>query len=348
MQDFQLAWHVGDDHPEWGSAPRKPLIQCDMAHKGELLDSVIGTHPGTGTPMVYHVLRCEICIAIHLWPLPTDADLALFYAREFYQHEKPNMIARYEQDAVWWEKCMHGPLLDAAAQARGSSSTHLVSLLDIGAGPGLLLRTARKQRGWVTWAIEPSPVCAKRLQEANHIVRESLAALREDAMEGRFDIITLWETLEHMSCPEETLLSVWDLLKPGGVVAICVPNEWNPLQIEACQQLQLPHYWVSAPQHVWYFTPKCLQLLLRRTGFDIVDCRGSFPMEQFLLNGRKYVGNDAIGHACHQERMTEELAAVEEGVWPEREALYRENLRYRIGREMIFIARKPHTERAHG
>jgi len=40
-EDFQLAWHDGDDYPEWGSRHRKPIVQFDMAHKGEWLDSVI-------------------------------------------------------------------------------------------------------------------------------------------------------------------------------------------------------------------------------------------------------------------------------------------------------------------
>lgn len=59
--DFQLAWHDNPHtYPEWGSSPRGPLIRCDAAHQGELMDSVIGPDVVTGKPMVYHVVRCEL------------------------------------------------------------------------------------------------------------------------------------------------------------------------------------------------------------------------------------------------------------------------------------------------
>ena len=70
MLEFQMEHHFSTDYGEWGSAPRGPLIRCDRAHQGELMDSVIGPDVTTGKPMVYHILRCELCIAIHAWPLP--------------------------------------------------------------------------------------------------------------------------------------------------------------------------------------------------------------------------------------------------------------------------------------
>lgn len=61
MRDFQMAWHDNPyTYPEWGSTPRGPLIRCDGAHQGELMDSVIGPDVVTGKSMVYHVLRCEL------------------------------------------------------------------------------------------------------------------------------------------------------------------------------------------------------------------------------------------------------------------------------------------------
>ncbi len=314
-----------------------------MAHKGELLDSVIGPHPATGKPIVYHIVRCELCILTHIWPIPSEADLNLWYEREFYQNEKPDMIARYEADAEWWAQCMHGPTLDAAVRALATEIDYAPQLLDIGAGPGLLLLLAQ-ERDWFTTAIEPSPLCAQRLREAKHSVWEgSLSSyVAAESSQRRFDIVTMWETLEHVPNPEETLLQVWDLLKPGGVVAICVPNEYGPAALSICAQSSAAPWFLAPPQHVNYFSPKTLQLLLRRTGFAPVFTRMTFPMlEHFILGkGENYIGNDVLGRACHKARTQIELTAVEQGRWEELEASYVANVEHRIGREIVAIATK--------
>ena len=40
---FQLSHHYDTaPYPDWGSSPRGPLIVCDMAHRGELMEAVVG------------------------------------------------------------------------------------------------------------------------------------------------------------------------------------------------------------------------------------------------------------------------------------------------------------------
>ena len=350
QDDFQLAWHVDvDSYPEWGSAPRKPLVALDMAHKGEWMDSVIGPDVVTGKPMVYQVVRCELCIGIHVWPLPDPAALARFYTEQFFQVEKPDYVARYERDREWWEKCVHGPILQQCKDylRLDCHEEDQVRFLDIGAGPGIALDVAQKRFSWQTWGIEPHKGLCEALWARGHSMHEgTLETFPTGPLLFPFDdharvhVAMLYETIEHQICPEETLLRVWELLEPGGIVIVVVPNDFNPLQFAVCKKLGLPHWFVSPPQHLWMFTPKCLQLLLRRCGFEIVDARTTFPLEKFLLEGRCYVGNDVIGRVCHQERMAYELDAVASGKWAQLEQTYRMNMAERIGRELVFIGRK--------
>lgn len=339
---FQMDHHYGYDFGEWGSAPRKPLIECDMAHRGELMDSVIGPDVVTGKPTVYHIVRCELCIATHVWPLPPPESLAQYYEREFYQTDKPDMITRYERDADWWLTCVHNPLLDACV--RHGQLPHDPKLLDIGAGPGLMLRAAG-ERDWITRGIEPSPVCAERLHQRNEVIYHgTLETYMESAQRrvwGLYDVLVLYETLEHCPCPEETLLHCYDLLAPGGMLVICVPNDFSPLQLLACEKFNLPRYWLAPPQHLFYFTPKTLQLLVRRCGFTICEMRGTYPLERFMLaDDICYVGNDKLGRRCHETRMQYEHTFFAEGRWDELEAEYRANITQRIGREIVCVAKK--------
>ena len=338
MDDFQLAWHDGDDYPEWGSRPRRPLVRFDGAHQGEWMDSVIGPNVATGAPMVYHIVRCEYCILTHVWPLPAPAALAAYYAREFYQRDKPDYVARYERDRAWWEACVHGPILETCQGLLRLPPERPPRFLDIGAGPGIALDVA-KQRGYVTYGIEPSRALWPHTSARGHLIHHGTLETFGGVSQA-FHVVYLYETLEHQPNPEDFLLRCHDLLMPDGLLVVVVPNDYSPIQLAACASLGVPPYWLAPPQHLVMFTPKTLQLLLRRCGFPLVDLRGTFPLDKFLLEGHHYLGNDQVGRRVHAWRMESELYAVAHGQWAQREQEYRANMAQRVGREIVCIARR--------
>ena len=350
QDDFQLAWHVGDDYPEWGSAPCKPLVQFDMGHKGEWMESVIGPSVITGKPMVCHIVRCELCIACHVWPIPDPESLARYYTEQFFQVEKPDYVERYQQDMEWWERCVYTPILQQCKDALrlDCPEEDQVRFLDIGAGPGIALDVARQRFGWQTWGIEPHKGLCEALWARGHSMHAgTLETFPTGPLLFPFDdharvhVLMAYEVLEHQEAPENFILRCYDLLEPGGLLVCVAPNDASPLQYAACKKLQIAPYWWAVPQHLFFYSPKTLQLLLRRCGFEILDARATFPMEKFLLeDGHSYIGNDIIGRACHQTRMAYELEAVRTGKWPQVEQTYRMNMVQRIGRELVFLARR--------
>ncbi len=213
-------------------------------------------------------------------------------------------------------------------------------VLEIGAGPGIALDVAASYE-WCTYAIEPSPLCATRLETLHHVFHGTLEDFGASTHARYFTMLYLYEVLEHQPCPEAFLLQCYELLAPGGVMVICVPNDYSPVQFTACEKLHLLHYWLAPPQHLHYFSPKMLQLLVRRCGFSIVDMRGTYPLERFLLGGRNYIGNDTIGREIHQIRMQDELFVLQSGLWPARERQYRRNMtEQRLGREIVCLVQK--------
>lgn len=345
---FQEDYHYTAAWPEWGSVPRHPLVTFDRAHRGEWMDSVIGTHPATGVPQVYHIVRCEYCISTHVWPLPSEEDLSVYYAEHFYQQTKPDYVERYERDRLWWEECTWKPLI---TQAMASMQSHpydsIPHFLDIGAGPGIALDIA-KQLGCDTVGIEPNSILAGAIdtEERGHgalcgTLNDEMMAVISYCGYGPWDIVCAYEVLEHQPCPEEFLLKCYELTAQGGILILAVPNDYNPYQLWAREHLGLPPWWLSIPDHLHYFTPKTLQLLVRRCGFEILDMRGTYPIDRALTEGQHYIGNDDLGRKVHQQRMQEELWSVKAGTWKKREAYYRRALAEdRTGREIIVIARK--------
>jgi SAM-dependent methyltransferase len=200
--------------------------------------------------------------------------------------------------------------------------------------------------GWTTFGTEYNPMLNTHARHRGHtMLGGTLDDVRGQGL--RLDALTAWEVLEHLPEPQEFLLAAFDVLRPGGVLGLVVPNDFNPLQLEAQQRHGLPMWWVALPDHLSYWGKKSLQLLVRRCGFDILDMYGTYPMERFMVPADPsvppivYVGDDALGRQCHERRMAYELDAWALGHWEAVEAMYREDLaEHGIGREIVLIARR--------
>lgn len=331
--------------PEHGSAYRGPHVQLDNAHGGELITTVVRPDTVRSSDRFYHIIRCAPCTVIHAWPLPDETALATYYAEQFFNTAHPDYLARYERDREWWIATHHGILSQAQRALAERELLFPWRVLDIGTGPGIALDVA-KSLGFNTYGIELDATMAAHVSQRGHQVWTfSLADLHAQRAENAhplFECLYAYEVLEHQACADDFLLQCWDLLAPEGILVVEVPNEWNALQLEACKRFGLQPWWVQPPEHLTMFSPKTLQLLLRRCGFDVLDIRGTYPLEQFMLDtGEVYVGNDRLGRKFHTERMQYELGMWRAGRWQEVEALYRKNLQEaNIGREIVAISRK--------
>jgi len=252
---FQMDSHVDwPSWPEWGSAPRGPLVDFDAAHRGEWLESVIGPDPATWTPRIYHIVRCELCILTHVWPLPNAEALATYYAEQFYQMDHADYVARYEADRAWWEQCVHGPILEQCHEEfLLKTGRGLLSMLEVGSGPGIALDVARRRFGWDTRGLEPNFELCLELDKREHdpiygTLEKMMAIRRNHKITEAWDILYLYEVLEHQPNPESFLLDCYEILNPGGLIVVVVPNDYNPIQLEAQRTLNLKPYWLAAPQ----------------------------------------------------------------------------------------------------
>lgn len=283
----------------------------------------------------YDIIACTMCGFRHVVPLPGQAEMMHAYREAYYRDEKPTFIAHAAEDEEW-SALAHGDRLDACEKLLGPSRRRL---LDIGAGPGFFLKTA-KARGWRVFGIEPSRQAAAHAREMSIEVAEGFFDAETAPGLGRFDAINLNNVLEHVPDPITVLGLTRNLLDPGGILCVNVPNDFSPLQTAARAALGLKEWWVAPPHHLNYFDFDSLSDVLTRLGFRIVDRTTSFPMELFLLMGDDYTGNPALGRACHARRKRFDLAFEAAGLREIRRAFYRALASAGIGREAVIIARK--------
>lgn len=139
-------------------------------------------------------------------------------------------------------------------------------LLDVGCGAGRYLVQMRAL-GWNVEGLDASEAAARALRERTGIHVHVGTLPHPGLAEASFDAVTLWASLEHVHQPRSTLEAARRLLKPGGVLALSVPNlaSWSFATFGG------GWYGLDLPRHLTHFTPPTLADLARRAGFTQVE-----------------------------------------------------------------------------
>jgi len=235
----------------------------------------------------YRIVRCATCAFLFVHPPPDPATLhALYTDPAYFRGEGPFGYADYAALRAFWEAQAHERLLRIERYvARGT-------LLDVGCAIGIFLQVAQ-ERGWKASGIEIAPEAAREAERLTgcRIVPSPEPFLRE----GRtFDVITLWEYLEHVPDPRVELQRLSRLLRPGGVLALSTPNAGQRLVQRA------PALWkeFKPPEHLSFFTAETLRRLLAACGFQVLCVRAIAPdyrapewIERGIARARQRLGD---------------------------------------------------------
>lgn len=137
-------------------------------------------------------------------------------------------------------------------------------LLDIGCGTGWFLEMAQ-QEGYKVSGYEFSKNLAEFTAQRFKIKvwTEPLTELDETEL---FDIITLFDVIEHVFNPKEIIQSVYSHLEPGGIAIFFTPN----LDSFGFQHLKEHSSLVMPVEHLFYFTPRSLRRIIEETGLKVV------------------------------------------------------------------------------
>jgi len=139
-------------------------------------------------------------------------------------------------------------------------------VLDVGCGPGFLLRRFQA-RGWEVQGTELSEQSAAHARETLGLpmhVGDLASARFPDA---HFDAVVLWHVLEHVPCPQSTLVEVERILRPGGAVLVGVPN-FGSLEARLARN---KWFHLDVPRHLNHFTVPTLTWMLSSAGLQVKD-----------------------------------------------------------------------------
>jgi len=179
---------------------------------------------------------------------PQEEDLAAAYAAavdDDYVAEWPARQATFERSLAQLHRFIKPP----------------GDLLDVGCSTGFFLRVAR-EAGWRVTGLEPS-------QWAGGLARAEGLRVVEGTLEQRalgderFDVVTLWDVIEHVRDPRGALRAAFELLRPGGVIAL------TTMDIESLVARLLGARWPHLMRmHLCYFARRHMRELAASAGFE--------------------------------------------------------------------------------
>jgi len=141
------------------------------------------------------------------------------------------------------------------------------NILDVGCGPGFALDAAR-HAGLETFGMELSRSAAAAAVKRGHTVFPVLLDNLDSVWEGKFDLISLNQVLEHVPNPVELLLCCIRFLSPRGAIAITVPSATGVLRFIPW----LPSNW--PPHHISRWRMNDFDTLARKTHLRVVKTGG--------------------------------------------------------------------------
>ncbi len=204
--------------------------------------------------------RCPDCGLLFLSPRPTIETITDYY---------PDRYAAYRpaiEDEKWffmrWKRRRN---LRRSIQAVNRRA-EIGRLLDVGCATGNYL--AEMQRfGWSVAGVEIQAEAAEyaRARFGFDVFTGDLLASNLPA--HSFDVVTLWDVLEHTHYPIAILQEAHRVIKPGGLLVFSIPD---PTAVWADR---FGPAWIGydTPRHLYLFHGDSLALLLNQTGFSLVE-----------------------------------------------------------------------------
>jgi SAM-dependent methyltransferase len=226
----------------------------------------------------YSVRRCAVCTLVWVSPRRTAQGLRDLYGEDYWRSDSPKTVGYgdYRQDEDLYLRTFrrrmkfvlrHGP--------RGGKA------LDVGAAAGYFMKVL-DENGFEPAGVELSAEIASHIRE--HFGFDVHVGTLETApfSPASFDLITMWDVVEHLPDPVAVLTAARTLLKPSGALVIETQN------VDSAFARLLGRRWhhYKHAEHLYHFNRRTIADLLRETGFRIEVLTPRF--------GGKYVSFDFV------------------------------------------------------
>lgn len=227
--------------------------------------------------------KCDLCETVYVNPRPTMEMLIDHYRNSLAEkYFNENIYAKTEQGRVDY---LIKPRIEKIYSFCRKYNISRDTILDVGAGYGTFCEIAKDDGKFSTViAVEPDPspvaICRNKGIE---VLEDFIENVHESEIA---DVVTSFENIEHVFNPSVFLDSIYSILKKNGLLVITTPN------IKGFDLLTLKDKSdnTTAPDHLNYFHPKSISLLLENHGFEILEITTPGKLDAELVRKKAIEG----------------------------------------------------------
>ena len=232
-----------------------------------------------------HVVECQECGLVFADPSTHPLQQGELYDAAYFQER-----------AGYFLNCSGTPTPGPSGEhiARFQDGLRLLEgygkageLLDVGCAVGIFLRMA-EEAGWRVQGVDVSAYATSIARRACRGNVHTGELTQIGFPKGFFDVVTLWDVVEHFVHPKSVLSEVHRILKDDGLILLDTPNEGCLIRRAARGLYRLSRGRLSYPArklyhayHLYYFSESTLRTLLEQCGFEILRMfRKPIPREK--------------------------------------------------------------------
>ena len=204
------------------------------------------------------VVRCRRCDLVYLNPRLKPGLIIDSYA----EGEDESFIAQDPMRVRTFSKAISRLVKELKLRV-----TRKTKLLDIGCAGGAFVEAA-KEAGFGAIGIEPNKWLSNYARTKRGLDVRAGTLSDHHFPDKTFDIITLWDVIEHVPDPTKELEGIYRILKKGGHLVINYPDHVSlPAKILGRKW----PFWLSV--HLTYYTPVTIRKQLEKMGFEVLRIR---------------------------------------------------------------------------
>ncbi len=241
----------------------------------------------------FPLVRCGSCSLVYQHPRPTPETMRYYY-EDCYSGDSEENMRKFLLESPVWRLISHYRMvtLEKARKLKPGDA-----VLDVGASYGAFIEYVRRARDIKAYAIDLDPGSIASFVNKEEIDVRCGDLLEEGYPDETFEVVTLFETLEHVYEPVTTLEEIRRILKPGGLVLIEVPS-WDSWIRPFVGTSWLP---LLLPTHLQHFSRKALQTCVEKAGFEVAHHQAMFfPVELTASLGTMI--SRLLGHKRQEEK----------------------------------------------
>ncbi len=203
----------------------------------------------------WKIVKCNKCELIFIDPLPAESEIEDFY-NNYVDESNEKHIAKYLHHRKSRERRNRRKLrlLERIQRNKGR-------ILDIGCGLGLVVKNA-SDAGWDAYGIDLDKDLVEYGKKTFSINLSCGTLKKEKFPSGHFNVITMYNLLDHIREPLSFLREVKKILKRGGIIDL------NVHDVEGWKAKKYEENWSAycPPAHLYYYSYNTLGRLLDKAG----------------------------------------------------------------------------------